>query len=157
MNYELVKKLKDAGFPQTAKPNSDQTFSFENGGNGGSYYMVCPVKNGCCFIQFFTAQDYAKTIKSVPPEGFKASEILKIPTLSELIAWFQKYAEGGSVVSLILKYEWTVNTPQFPSFSALLTEAKGCGDDSTSWETKAEGTTPEEAVAKLCLVLNEKS
>lgn len=77
------------------------------------------------------------------------------PTLSELVAWFEQYAEGGSLVSLVIKYEWTVNTKEFPAYSAVLVEAKGCGEESASWETNGEGNSPKEAVARLWLSLNQ--
>lgn len=148
MNYELAKQLKDAGFPQTAKPNSDQTFSFENGGDGGSYYIVCPAENGCCFIQFFTAQNYAKTIEFVPPEGFKAPEILKIPTLSELIAAVPLSALNHNYITDGTA-EW-----QAQEWEAVEWEAVEITQDGPA--RKSFGATPEEAVANLWLALNGK-
>ena len=83
MNFELLKTLKEAGFPQEPKPHSEQTFVFDNNrGDGGSFYMICPAKEGCCFVDFLRPNEYVEFLKSAknnPPN------VYKIPTLSELI------------------------------------------------------------------------
>jgi hypothetical protein len=111
MTYELAKQLKDARFPQDLKLG-DWCWEGLNMGGGGPY-------------------KWQKLTDEV--ENLATGELLKIPTLSELIA-----ACGAIPFSLKggdydIHYWW-------------IAEAK---------EKRERGESPEEAVAKLWLALHQ--
>lgn len=131
--------LKTRGFPQEPFWQVDV-----NAWGGSWYYLVVP--DGCALPVFAGPDEYKNGIG-------RGDNLVKIPETRELFAWFAQYAEGGSVVSLTVTYEWTVNTPEFPAYKAVLVQAKGCGDDSTSWELCGAGQSEAEALAALFKVL----
>ena len=83
-------------------------------------------------------------------------KLLKGYRTLKLINWFKEYAKHGSVVYFRLEYRWTVNTDEFPAFTATLKEGKGCGEESNSWENVGKGTTPEKAMKNLINILEKR-
>lgn len=158
ISFKLAKKLKEAGFPQEPTPNSEQTFVFDEGGDGGSYYLVCPKPEGCCYVDFWPVQRYGKWLQTFSDPISPANipyEIVRLPSLSELI-------------------NECSNTPNFVELKAPKITCEGdefgvtCGwtasglpypihpDGSVEEHLRTTiGTSPEEAVAKLWLDYKE--
>lgn len=107
MNYEICKKLKEAGFPQELSATSDV---FVNG------------------EELIYSPDYSKVSVDNP-------EVIKIPTLSELIE-----ACG----------DWFIELSKEPDGWAATYDEDG------NMPVMIEGSTPEEAVARLWLSINNK-
>ena len=140
MTYELCKKLKDAGFPQPEYP-SEGNVLFDDA-NGSGY--VCHQGEYCGAIPCTNCPKHDCN----RPSSYE-------PTLSELIGETLKpFLDSSGLISLNLKYEWTINTRDVPAWSAILENGKGCGDETTRYIKTASGQTPEEAVANLWLELN---
>ena len=132
MNYKLAKQLKDAGFLQEVK-----------------------------FLQWSYDKNKKKVFARTLPIGKKKTllnhkmsldkDSVKIPTLSELIEEC-----GKEFQELTLEKEGLAKGQWFAE--AVLTIRDVC-PKCKSWEYKSivgQGKTPEEAVAKLYLKLNEK-
>jgi hypothetical protein len=124
MNYELAKKLKDAGFPQPEEPTTGHYDSWvikESYGKGFIEYEGEGIK----YYRFMPGVIYHRGI-------------VYCPTLSELIEAcgenkFILEIENGDCVA---KYYEDVELE--------------------NWWVYGTGSTPEEAVAKLWLVINKK-
>lgn len=133
MTYELVKKLKDAGFPQD--------FPFESRDDLWSEYY-CEHDNGIITDIFVSHKEYRKD--NIVDGEWKA--ICKKPTLSELIE-----ACGEDFETLYKGRDWKEEYP----------EQLGKWYCNTSMNEANyyiyggyEGSTPEEAVARLWLALH---
>ncbi len=134
MTYELAKKLKEAKFPQGV--NTEQQMLREE---SDPYEL----NNRTMWIKYFN-KDYLEEMKD---------KIVYIPTLSELIEAFcgDVYKVRYSPTMSGLNRKWESN-----EFDKLI----NCGK---YWEAhhfanggiKAEGSTPEIAVANLWLELNK--
>lgn len=137
MNYNLAKKLKDAGFPQEPKVygGGDDVFIL----TGSFYWFVRP--EACVIMGFVTAEEYQQYLQSASDPITPANnppELFKLPTLSELV---------DSCGPLIL-YQFG---SQSVAVSAGNYESKGADNKSKI----GEGLTLEEAVANLWLALHE--
>lgn len=127
MDYELAKKLKDAGFPQKI-----WEFSLAN-------YAYCSLEDCCnCELHLlhldndeggYTGNDYQHR------EYNSVQDWIKVPTLSELIE-----ACGESIKSI----DFIRDINLVVAYSGNFTGVKG------------EGATPEEAMANLWLELNKQ-
>lgn len=133
MNYELAKKLKDGGFPFQEIHANEYTDD----------------RNYRSDVAEMAAVGFVGS-QAAPFVVFEGEEtIYSIPTLSELIEAcgdrFWKIEKHGSV---FYAYR-TQRKIHVDSASSLFEFVKGV-------DTRAQGTTPEEAVANLWLALNEK-
>lgn len=137
MNYELAKKLKDAGFPQTPV---DVLAGYDGYYNGGKYLMIGR-EVGEGGETYLTEWEYQEALK-------RGDLLTKYPSLSELIEKCFYLPEG------------------FVSLTAPKITCEGdefgvtCGwiaiGYSVNQKIEILATNPEEAVAKLWLKLNAK-
>lgn len=130
MNHQLAKKLKyNAEFPQYPKIDIS---GIDGEFYGGFYYIV---KTGVdeVAITFLNQREYEDILKTPP---FNIEDLVKIPTLSELIE------ACGDIGFRLVKHflEWEATKPH----------------DNLRLLISGKGTTPEEAVANLLLELNKK-
>ena len=114
MNYELIKKLKEAGFRQT----------------GSGKYI--PEKNAKEEVLLDDGEDKITE--------FRQEDWVKVPTLSELIE-----ACGASFDSLTFGNR----------MNGTLTGWFATGGEDPTEVYEEQGDTPEEAVARLWLILNK--
>lgn len=154
IGFKLAQEMKEAGFPQ--EPAID--ISGIDGPFFGGFYYICKrdfnEPSGMAvgevapnFLDERKVRDYFDS----------DNWLVKIPQSSDLYAWFEKYAEGGSVCSLEMTYEWTVNNRQFPAYKVVLTQGRGCGEESVIWKNNASGHDTDEALCKLFLALKNKA
>lgn len=149
MNYELAKKLKDAGFPQHEYLMAHEAGSHDF--DRVAYHLVmdepelvevlgsenCKKRQAACYTLEYLNSEQGKKLT------------VYIPTLSELIEacgkWFDslEYAKKGTEVPS--NTEWLERDGRWV---AVASDADGI-----TIEDKA-GHTPEEAVSKLWLALN---
>lgn len=131
MTYELVKSLKDAGFPQ---------IKYDQWGRNN------------CFSHYLGDNTEIHGTDWNEWGGLTESDIL-IPTLSELIE-----ACGDGIFNLLRQSEWHARTTD--KWQAALARpdlVRGLTVSELSRvQTMAYGKTSEEAVAKLWLALNKK-
>ncbi len=127
MNYELAKQLKDAGFPQEPK---DKFIGYNNEFTGGKYVLIGKGigEGGETYLMKREHREFKE----------RGDTLTKIPSLSELIEAIPSFLN---------------------LFQQLNDEAIGAGQ----WQAQAQlteithGKTPEEAVAKLYIKLNDKN
>ena len=132
MNYELAKRLKDAGFPQ--EPRVD--IGGIDGDFRGGFYFICKrdlnepsgIAVGEVAPNFLDQRQYADYLNF---DG----ELVKIPQLSELIEACGERFKGLTRHSKDEVIQWGATN----------------GEDCLRF-----GPTPEEAVARLWLALNKK-
>lgn len=134
MNYELAKRLKDAGFPQKGE------------------YIFAIEKGKSTWMSFHAA------VLDEDGYAFSSKSDVICPTLSELIE-----ACGDDFTNLTLvarEYKGLDENGQrkynVESFPKWVCGWSTNGVNSLSDEWEQEGSTPEEAVANLWLALNEK-
>jgi hypothetical protein len=129
MNYELAKRLKEAGFPQEFKPGD---------------FGICGIEEGCRDVHGWIDFDFKESDMYDGSGEYGCGDsndgFIISPTLSKLID-----ACGDRFASLNLGID--------KKFHAWATRT-----DTTKYidEIYGEGTTPEEAVANLWLKLNEE-
>ena len=141
MNYELAKQLKDAGFPQRygqTFPNADFAYKI-----GEEELHLIHEDND---TNWRIGNDYSHSEMS---DEEMEKNWIKVPTLSELIE-----ACGNGFHGLFKDYLY--DSPQTFKWAAGLIE----GEDFRAYLDKTRpfgiGSTPEEAVAHLWLMLNKK-
>ena len=129
MNYELALELKNAGFPQEYKkttPLMDWAFDEEE-----ELHLLHEDND----TDWWIGNDYNHSDMSI--EEVQKTWV-KCPTLSELI---EACGEGFADLNKSCHGGWECNVEHFNSDTGF---------------PKTTGSTPEEAVAKLWLVINKK-
>ena len=129
MNYELAKKLKDAGFPQ--EPAMEMPNSLEE--VIGDFYWMFPTEGGCGGLAWLHKDEYERAITR---EGWTT---VKGPTFEELVVAIGKDFESLCVSISGMEY----------GFAAMNSVRKK--DD----QLVARGKTPTETIANLWLAIKK--
>ena|SRR3990167_7956732 len=137
--YELALKLKNAGFPQ--EPKID--ISGIDGEFFGGFYYITTQEHQEVAPNFLDQREFAEYQKF---EKQERHDLIKIPTLSELIEACGNYAmtHGEGMEAYCI----TLEGGQIEKNRGWVTQIAD--------ESYSEGETPEESVANLWLALNEK-
>lgn len=139
MNYELAKKLKEAGFPQELNNGDWAYFTDKDEYTDNEIHLMHDDNDEGCFV----GNSYSHRYFDHDPTSWT-----KVPTLSELIE-----ACGEDLIAIQREFN------EFNEFTKF-TECKWCAVN--EWEDYyppdvhrgGYGHTPEEAVAHLWLSLN---
>lgn len=134
MNYELAKKLKDAGFPQNLETMSafycdgdlntigdcEKLSEWKNNPDGSGFHTASTSGCGCCSSSI----------------GRSVNDYVVVPTLSELI---EACGDNKPAISPWNVFDWQASVPHFKKRQLI----------------QGVGSSPEIAVANLWLALQD--